>query len=94
MFKIYVLVFACALCYYLRQKSQICSKVATYLFSAYFGGHFVTIATVKINLIPYPYTWAIVLLVKSNFIFWFFRRTFSLDKVKDLYYSYIYKKKK
>ena len=43
--------------------------MATYLFSAYFDGHFVTIATVQINLIPDPYTWAIVLLVESKFIF-------------------------
>ena len=35
--------------------------MATYLYSAYFDFHFVTIAMVKINLIPDPYTWAIVL---------------------------------
>ena len=32
--------------------SQICSKMITLLFSAYFGGHFVTIATVKVKLLP------------------------------------------
>ena len=32
--------FACALCLFLCQMSHICSKMATVLFPAYFGGHF------------------------------------------------------
>ena len=36
----YLLVFACALCELVRQMSQICSKTAHFLFTAFFGGHF------------------------------------------------------
>ena len=36
-----------------------CSKILIFLLSAYFCGNFVTIATVKVKLIPDIYTWAI-----------------------------------
>ena len=36
---------------YIYQKTPFCSKIAIFLFSAYFGVHFVTIATVKVKLI-------------------------------------------
>ena len=42
--------------------SQISSKMITLIFLAYFGGHFVTIAIVKVESIPDFYTWAIVLI--------------------------------
>ena len=42
--------------------SQISSKMAVFLFSAYFGGHFVTIATVKVESMPDLFTLAIVLI--------------------------------
>ena len=42
--------------------SQICSKMANFLFSAYFGGHFVTIETVKVKSKPVFYTSAIALI--------------------------------
>ena len=40
--------------------------MVTFLFSAYFGSHFVTMATVKIKSIPDFYTWAIVLINYSE----------------------------
>ena len=61
----------------------MCSKMTTYLFSAYFGGHCVTIATVQINLIQNPYTWAIVPLVKSKFIFGLVGGVFRLIKLSS-----------
>ena len=42
--------------------SQICSKMAIFLFTAYFGGHFVTIKTIKVEAMPDFYTLAIVLI--------------------------------
>ena len=39
------------LCVVVIQTSQICSEMANFIFSAYFGGHFVTIATVKVKVI-------------------------------------------
>ena len=46
--------------------SEMCSKMASFLFSAYFGGHFITIATVKVKLIPDLYTWVSVLINQSE----------------------------
>ena len=46
--------------------SQICSKMANILFSAYFGGHFVTIATIKVKSLPEFYTSAIALVNYSK----------------------------
>ena len=45
----YCFVFACALYLFLCNMSQICFKMAIFLFSADFGGHlcYTTIATVK-----------------------------------------------
>ena len=45
-------------------------KEANFLFSTYFGGRFVTIATVKVKSIADFYTWAIVLINtnKKNFV--------------------------
>ena len=40
----------------------MCSKMATFLFSAYFGIHFVTIAMVAVKLKPNIYIWTIVLI--------------------------------
>ena len=41
--------------------------VVDFLFSACFGGHFfVTIAQVKVKLIPDLYIWAIVLIIKQE----------------------------
>ena len=46
--------------------SQICSKMVIFLFSAYFGGHFITIAMVKVELMPDFYTLAIVLINQKD----------------------------
>ena len=43
--------------------NQICSKMVTFLFSAYFGGHFCYHSNgKKVQSIPDLYTWAIVLI--------------------------------
>ena len=46
--------------------STFCSKMVNFLFSAYFGGHFVTIEMVKAKLISDLYPWDIVLLNKQE----------------------------
>ena len=56
------LVFDCALCLLIGQSSQICSKMVTFLLSVYLAAIFVTIATVKVELIGDFYTLVIVLI--------------------------------
>ena len=49
--------------------SQICSKMVNFIFQPMLAVSFVTIATVKVKIIPYFYTWAIVLKTnKKNFV--------------------------
>ena len=53
------MVFTCAaLCEFLCKMSKFYSKMSDFLFSAYFGVIIVTIAMVKIKLIPDFYTLA------------------------------------
>ena len=52
------------LCVVVIQTSQICSEMTNFIFSAYFGGHFVTIAMVKVKVIWGFYTLVIVLINK------------------------------
>ena len=63
------------LCVVVIQTSQICSEMANFIFSAYFGGHFVTIATVKVKVIWDFYTLVIVLINKIRTNLW---KTFFL----------------
>ena len=63
------------LCVVVIQTSQICSEMTNFIFSAYFGGLFVTIATVKVKVIWDFYTLVIVLINKIRTNLW---KTFFL----------------
>ena len=72
---ILVHVFACALCLFICQMSQICSKMVNFLFSAYFDGHFCYHSNgksqINARLLHFGYcsNKFMKILVKNNFYF-------------------------